>query len=58
MSLAGWPLGIWLPSANSAGSLFIDPGSRWQNAWIESFNGRLPDELLNSWRFDSLLEPE
>jgi putative transposase len=41
---------------NGAGSLFIDPGSPWQNAWIESFNGRLPDELLNSWRFDSLLE--
>jgi putative transposase len=41
---------------NSCGSLFIDPGSPWQNAWIESFNGRLRDELLNSWRFDSLLE--
>uniref|UniRef100_UPI00061B4DC6 integrase core domain-containing protein n=1 Tax=Mycobacterium sp. UM_Kg1 TaxID=1545691 RepID=UPI00061B4DC6 len=27
-----------------------------QNAWIESFNGRLRDELLNSWRFDSLQE--
>ena len=29
---------------------------RAQNAWIESFNGRLRDELLNAWRFDSLLE--
>ncbi len=38
------------------GSLFIDPGSPWQNAWIESFNGRMRDELLNGWRFDSLLE--
>jgi hypothetical protein len=36
--------------------LIIDRGSPWQNAWIESFNGRLPDELLNSWQFDSLLE--
>ncbi len=36
--------------------MFIDPGSPWQNAWIESFNGRLRDELLNSLRFDSLLE--
>ena len=40
---------------NSAGSLFIDPGSLWQNGWIESFNGRLRDELLSSWRFDLLL---
>ncbi len=37
-------------------TVFIDPGSPWQNAWIESFNGRLGDELLNLWRFDSLLE--
>ena len=41
---------------NGVGTVFIDPGSPWQNAWIESFNGRLRDELLNAWRFDSLLE--
>lgn len=41
---------------SSAGSLFIDPGSPWQNAWVESFNGRLRNELLNSWRFDPLRE--
>ena len=41
---------------NQTGSIFIDPGSPWQNAWIESFNGRLRDELLNSWHFDTLLE--
>ena len=41
---------------NGVGSVFIDPGSPWQNAWIESFNGRLRDELLNSWQFDSLIE--
>ena len=38
------------------GSVFIDPGSPWQNAWIESFNGKFRDELLNLWQFDSLLE--
>lgn len=38
------------------GAMFIDPGSPWQNAWIESFNGRFRDELLNLWQFDSLLE--
>ncbi len=41
---------------NNCGAMFIDPGSPWQNARIESFNGRLRYELLNSWRFDSLLE--
>lgn len=25
---------------NGTASIFIDPGSPWQNAWIESFNGR------------------
>jgi len=42
---------------NGVDTVFIDPpGSPWQNAWIESFNGRLRDELLNAWQFDSLLE--
>ena len=45
----------WCASKGTA-CVFIDPGSPWQNAWIESFNGRLRDELLNAWRFDSLLE--
>ena len=41
---------------NGVGTVFIDPGSPWQNAWIESFNGRLRDEFLNGWHFDTLLE--
>ncbi len=41
---------------NGVNTVFIDPGSPWQNAWIESFNGRLRDELLNGWQFDSQLE--
>jgi putative transposase len=43
---------------NDAGTLFIDPGPPWQNAWIESFNGRLRDEHLNGQLFDSLLEAQ
>jgi len=43
---------------NGVGTVFIDPGSPWQNAWIESFNGRLRDEFLNGWCFDSLLEAQ
>ena len=41
---------------SGADSLFIDPGSPWQNAWCESFNGRLRDELLNQCQFATLLE--
>ena len=43
---------------NGTDTVFIDPGSPWQNAWIESFNGRLRDEYLNGQRFDSLLEAQ
>jgi transposase InsO family protein len=28
-------------------TLFIDPGSPWENGYNESFNGKLRDELLN-----------
>lgn len=37
-------------------TLFIEPGSPWENGYIESFNGRLRDELLNGEIFDTLLE--
>jgi hypothetical protein len=32
------------------------PGSPWENGYIESFNGKVRDELLNREVFDSLLE--
>ena len=37
-------------------TLFIDPGSPWENGYIESFNGKLRDELLEREAFDTLLE--
>lgn len=43
---------------NDTKSIFIDPGSPWQNAWIESFNGRFRDEFLNGRHFDTLLEAQ
>jgi putative transposase len=43
---------------NGVATVFIDPGSPWQNAWIESFNSRLRDELLNSWRDRVVLDPQ
>jgi len=36
--------------------LFIEPGSPWENGYIESFNGKLRDELLNGEIFDTILE--
>jgi len=29
-------------------TLFIEPGSPWENGYVESFIGKLRDELLNS----------
>ena len=43
---------------NGTDTVFIDPGSPWQNGWIESFNGRMRDEHLNGQVFDSLLEAQ
>jgi len=37
-------------------TLYIEPGSPWQNAYSESFNSRLRDELLNVESFGSLAE--
>ncbi len=37
-------------------TLFIEPGSLWENGYIESFNGKLIDELLNGEIFDTVLE--
>lgn len=38
--------------------LFIEPGSPWENGFIESFNGKMRDELLNGEIFYSLKEAE
>jgi len=37
-------------------TLFIEPGSPGENGYIESFNGKLRDELLNVELFDTLPE--
>ncbi len=38
------------------GTRYIDPGSPWQNAYVESFNGRVRDELLDVEEFSCLAE--
>jgi putative transposase len=45
-----------LLSEAGVASYFIDPGSPWQNGFIESFHCRLRDELLNREAFASLVE--
>jgi len=37
-------------------TLFIEPGSPWENGYVGSFIGKLRDELLNGEIFDTLLE--
>ena len=37
-------------------TLYIEPGSPWENGYIESFNGKLRDELLNREIFTTLTE--
>ncbi len=37
-----------------ARTLYIEPGSPWENGYIESFNGKLRDELLNREVFYTL----
>ncbi len=37
-------------------TLFIEPGSPWENGYIESFNGRLRDELFDREIFTTLIE--
>jgi len=37
-------------------TLYIEPGSPWENGYIESFNGKLRDELLDREIFDTLYE--
>ena len=39
-----------------AETLFIEPGSPWENGYNESFNGKLRDELLNIEFFKDLRE--
>lgn len=47
----------WL-QAVGVKTLYIKPGSPWENGYIESFNGKLRDELLNGEIFDTLWEAQ
>ena len=45
----------WLEESG-IGTLYIAPGSPWENGYSESFNSRLRDELLDRELFTSLTE--
>ncbi len=50
IALRGWITGV------RASTAFVEPGSPWENGCVESFNGKLRDELLNTEVFNSLAE--
>jgi transposase InsO family protein len=45
----------WLEAAK-IGTIYIEPGSPWQNPWVESFHSRLREECLNRELFYGLAE--
>src|SRR5208337_635427 len=45
----------WLAKVGVS-TLYIEPGSPWENGYIESFNGKLRDELLNAEIFANVAE--
>jgi hypothetical protein len=47
----------WLPKLGVK-TLYIEPGSPWENGYNESFNGRLRDEYLNGETFYTLKEAQ
>ena len=40
LAVKGWITGVIAKTAS------IEPGSPWENGYVESFNGKLRDELL------------
>jgi transposase InsO family protein len=53
--LIAWALREWCRLHGTTTS-YIEPGSPWENPFVESFNGRVRDELLNIEEFGTLTE--
>ena len=51
--LIAWALRDWC-RMNGTATSYIEPGSPWENPFVESFNGRVRDELLNIEEFGTL----
>lgn len=39
-------------------TLYIEPGSPWENGYVESFNSKMRDEFLNTTLFDTFREAQ
>ncbi len=52
------PSPVITPDRVGVKTLFIEPGSPWENGYVESFNGKLRDELLNGEIFYTLREAQ
>jgi putative transposase len=55
--LIAWTLRDWCRLHGTPTS-YIEPGSPWENPFVESFNGRVRDELLNIEEFGSIIEAQ
>ncbi len=55
--LIAWALRDWCRLHHTTTG-YIEPGSPWENPFVESFNGRVRDELLNVEEFVTLLEAQ
>jgi putative transposase len=51
-AVKGWITGVGAKTA------YIEPGSPWENGYVESFNGKLRDELLHAEVFNTLAEAQ
>jgi transposase InsO family protein len=55
--MIAWALRDWCRLAGTA-TTYIEPGCPWENPYVESFNGRVRDELLNIEEFGTLAEAQ
>jgi transposase InsO family protein len=53
--MISWALRDWCRLSGTK-TIYIEPGSPWENPFVESFNGRSRDELLNIEEFANLAE--
>ena len=47
----------WLHDIGTT-TLYIEPGSPWENGYVESFNSKMRDEFLNVTLFDTYKEAQ